>query len=369
MIAGIHIVGGGRPQHTKRWYIYASRGGPRIGIRIGGPKPTSLTPNEVRAYSDLVAQSAAKPAHTVAALVRDYRASPEWSALEKTTKRQWSRHLGLIEERWGDTRLSIMSDRRMKKWIIAWRDERAHTPRTADYGVGVLRHLLQWGYERGRVEANVAQGIPALYRGGNRATILWSAEDVESFVKGSPQHIGDIVRLASVTGLRASDLAGLKWSDVGEHAIVRETGKKNRGKIRNAVIPLLGTTRVLLDELRNRYRAENVETVLVNSFGKSWSETGVSSTVSARIKLLDIRDRHGKTKHLHDLRGTFATALFTNGLSDEEAAEILAWSPTQVKSIRHHYVDRTERLVAVAKRLNGAVVKPVVKPDGHDQPN
>ena len=64
---------------------------------------------------------------------------------------------------------------------MKWRDERAATPRSADMGITVLRELLKFGRLRGRVRVNVAEGIPHLYKGGNRADIIWTAEDMEAF--------------------------------------------------------------------------------------------------------------------------------------------------------------------------------------------
>ena len=250
----------------------------------------------------------------------------------------------------------------MKGHVIAWRDKAADTPREADVRVRVLRSLLEWGHLRGRVSFNAAKGVPTLYKNGQRAAIIWAADEVERFASETPQHVGDIVRLAALTGLRAADLAGLRWDEITEDAIDRLALKKSRGRRRAAVVPLVPAARALLDELRSRRRRDGVGTVLVNSFGRSWTPDGLSSTVAAEIKRLDIRDSDGRKKHLHDLRGTFATALFEAGFTDEQAAEILAWSPSQVASIRHHYVDRRRYIMAMAKRLTPALVKPVVKP-------
>jgi integrase len=361
VIAGLHVVGSGRPGNTKRWYIYAWRGGKQIGVRVGGPRPKALTAAEVNAYHAAKAAVEAKPTNTVAALIRDYRASPEWMRLTPNTKKQWGYHLDRIEDRWGKVPLDVVGDPRMRAKVIAWRDERASTPRSADYQVGVLRSLLGWGLIRGRVASNAAQGVPKLYGGGERAEIVWEAKEVERFVAETPEHIGDIVRLAAITGFRAADLAALTWSEVKDNMIVREAEKKSRGKRRTAIVPLVGSAQALLAELRGRHRVDGVETVLVNSRGRPWSTDGLSGRVASAVKRLDIRADDGRLKHLHDLRGTLATKLFALGLNDGEVAEIVAWSPAQVASIRHHYVDRKRRIVALAERLEAAEVKRLVK--------
>lgn len=59
-----------------------------------------------------------------------------------------------------------------------------------------------------------------------------------------------------------------------------------------------------------------------------------------------------RRKHLHDIRGTFATRLMTmTDLTDEEIAGIMGWSPDEVKRIRAIYVDDTARTMAIGHRI------------------
>jgi hypothetical protein len=87
--------------------------------------------------------------------------------------------------------------------VVAWRDSRAATPRGADIGVMVLRELLKFARLRGRVSINVATEIPTLYRGGARADIVWTEDDIERFcwqaiADDRPQLI-DAIWLAALT--------------------------------------------------------------------------------------------------------------------------------------------------------------------------
>jgi len=59
-----------------------------------------------------------------------------------------------------------------------------------------------------------------------------------------------------------------------------------------------------------------------------------------------------RAKHLHDVRGTFCTTLITLAKpSNQEAAEIMGWSPEQVAGIRRSYVDQRGVIMAIAGRL------------------
>lgn len=94
---------------------------------------------------------------------------------------RWGAQLDLIDARWGDKPIGVWDDPRMVAKVMKWRDERAATPRSADMGVTVLRELLKFGRLRGRVRVNVVEGVPHLYKGGDRAEIIWTQADIEAF--------------------------------------------------------------------------------------------------------------------------------------------------------------------------------------------
>ena len=132
--------------------------------------------------------------------------------------------------------------------------------------------------------------------------------------------------------------------------------KISRRKRRRVVIPQTPKLEQLLTELRSRPRKAGVETVLVNSQGRSWTVNGFGVTFS-RIKAtagIVHTDDEGATraKHLHDVRGTFCTMLLTDWqLTDQEAAEIMGWSPERVANIRRVYVDHLKVVVELGRRI------------------
>jgi hypothetical protein len=91
------------------------------------------------------------------------------------TRDTWTVPLARIEDKWGRLPVELWNDPRMVGKVVAWRDSLAATPRAADIGVTVLSRLLEWGRLRARVRVNVAPGIPQLYRGADRAEIIWTA--------------------------------------------------------------------------------------------------------------------------------------------------------------------------------------------------
>jgi integrase len=256
----------------------------------------------------------------------------------------------------------------MVQKVVQWRDSRANTPRAADVGVSVLRTILSFARLRGEIAINVAEAVPRIYRGADRAEIIWTDEDIDSFITkaldlGQP-HIADGIRLAALTGLRRQDLVSLTWDQVGATTIQKKALKSSRRKRRLVVLPKLPALSELLECLRSRPRRARVETVLVNSFGRPWSGDGFGGSFNrirdaANIVHVDAETGQSRKKHLHDVRGTFVSKLILEAskegkpLSNQEIAELMGWSPDQVDGIRRTYVDQRKIVVAIGERIGG----------------
>lgn len=283
-------------------------------------------------------------------LIDSYLASPEWQKLADRTRYVWLRIVERIRCRWGSTPISLWSKSAHLQAILAWRNEFRHQPRTADHQLTVLHHMLAWARLHGWVTTNIATGIPRLYRPGARAEIIWHQDEIDLFCSAAPKHIRDGMRLAAATGLRRADLVALTWSEIERFSIKRVTLKSGRRRKR-AIIPVTPQLNSLLEELKQRAHLPGVETVLVNSRGQSWSEDGFSHRFNVVRDALDIRHTDGRKKHLHDVRGTYATHLVKLGLSDQEVGDIMGWSAQQVGEIRKIYVDDETAIQSIIRRM------------------
>lgn len=348
-----------RDRNKVKWRVYAYKGGPCIMTHQGARKP-KLTAEASRKLAEALEAQNAPDTTRLAYIVRQWRKSPEWLALEPSTRKVWGGHLDLIEARWGLVPVGVWNDPRMTAKVVKWRNERSITPRTADIGVTVLVALLKWAKLGGLgIAINVASDIPQLYRGANREEIIWLPDDIAAFeaeaIKAGRPHLVDGLRLAALTGMRRADLVTLTFAHVGEFAVSKTALKKSRGKRRRATIPMTAELEQLLAELRARHRAEGVDTILVNSFGRPWSGDGFGGSFN-RIRdaagIAHVDDDGRRLKHLHDVRGTYCTMLLAEcDLTDEEAARVMAWSPTRVANIRRVYVDGSRVVVALGERI------------------
>ena len=109
--------------------------------------------------------------------------------------------------------------------------------------------------------------------------------------------------------------------------------------------------------LREVSRAEGTQTLLVTADGLPWELNALSKAIGRLVKQagiahIDPDTGERKPKHLHDLRGTFATRLMTQvHLTNEEIAGIMGWAPDEVERIRRIYVDDAARSVAIGRRI------------------
>jgi hypothetical protein len=78
---------------------------------------------------------------------------------------------------------------------------------------------------------------------------------------------------------------------------------------------------------------------------------GCRARDAAGIMFVDPDSGEKKRKHLHDVRGTFATRLILAGLNDAEVAEIMGWSVEKVSGIRRTCVDQSRTIVAIGERI------------------
>lgn len=371
-LKGLHFVPIRKVGKPTRWFVYAWRGGPAIMTGVESPTKPDLTVEAVAALKDAYDDLKQVQPETIAWLARKWRgaslegSSPEWQALAPSTRETWGFALNRVEERWGHLPLAVFDDPRMAAEIIEWRNEYAATPRAADQAVIALYQLLEFGRFRAKVRINVAAGIPRLYRGADRAEIIWTDDDCERFAWSAlalnRPNVIDALDLANVSGMRRGDLAAVKRAEVTEHAIVRTALKKSKGRRRRAVIPLIPESRRLVAELNTRHRKPGVETLLVNSLGEPWTPGSLTQAFN------EVRDHAGiidpgdpelgippRKKHLHDCRGTFVTKLCRARLTDEEIGKVVAWAPENVANIRRTYVDDAAVVVALSERINRAL--------------
>jgi integrase len=326
-----------------RTYWYAERGGPRLPGEPGS-----------REFLEALIAFRQRPeeSRTIRRLVVDYKASDDFARLSETTKKTYTPWFDRISDGLGRLSIKSFNDPRIRKVIKKWRSEWKDTPRQADTGKQVLSVILSYAVENGSLMTNPCFGISNLYE-ADRSGLIWLPEDIDLFAKHSSKEFMFALRLATLTGLRKSDLLRLEWRHVGEKSIDLPTGK-SKGRL-SYEVPLYGELRDLLAEIKAHWSGRKVRplTVLGGERGHAWTPNGFGTAWQrARVAVETAGDIEW---HLtfHDARGTAATKYAGLGFSDEEIAEMVGWEKTEVTKIVDRYVRKGARLKAKIERLGG----------------
>lgn len=348
-------------------YWHAFRGGPKIGQFTGTTLALAEAAETLGADKLAAAYAAARstevPRDVIAGLVAAYKAEDTtdgfWS-LSAATKAAWGPWLDTIRDHFGTLPVAALKAKGIRRQIIAWRDSYAATPRKADMGIQVLRRLFSWSMDRELVEANPALGIKDLYDNDRSAEIVEPSE-LAAVLAAVTAPMQRWVRLAAATGLRRADMRNLRWTDINDTSIEVATGKS--GGRKRVIVPLLPEAVAVLKECRQaeaerraRLRARGLAPlespfVLTTRAGKQWSKDGATGIWVKACK----EARPPIDKHLHDLRGTFATRIMIAdpSMSDDQLGDILGWEGEDVAKIRRRYVDRDRLARALVERIGG----------------
>lgn len=282
---------------------------------------------------------------TFAGLVTLFRASPEFKGLADKTRKDYGRFLDSLKEEFGNLPVEALSDHRIRGDFFEWRDKFASTPRTADFAWAVLRRLLSWSYDRGKIAANHAQRAGRLYE-SERADIIWEPGQVSAFMAKAGPALQYAMALALFTGQRQGDLLRLSWGNVKADAIELRQSKRRR----KVAVPIHPDLKPILDTLRSKRGEAAAAVVLTTDSGRPWKSDHFrhewrAVTLAAGLDGL----------HFHDLRGTACTLLVEAGCTSAEVASLFGWSEKHVQSMIDAYTARSKGLaVAAIGKLSNA---------------
>ena len=334
IVTGIHIVR--KPlKHGDRFYIYAWRGGPCIET-VDGKYPV-ITPALLSKQNQVKRKRFGESKNGFRRIIESYLASPEFKRLEESTKAEYRRWTTRIDERFGNIPIRAFEDRRMRRDIIDWRNLWQHQPRTADAAATMMSTLLGWAMDQGLLKVNAAARIRQLYH-ADRADLIWEDRHWKAIEAAQPpDHLMDVLKMASWTGLRLGDIIRLDWEHIYPRAVIITTSKR-KGR---AVIPILPEFRSWLDKTPEDKRTGPV---LLTSRGTRWTKSGLGSVYQKNKP-------EGFDRRFHDLRGTFCTMLILKGLTDDEAAMVMGWTAKRVSAIRARYVNEERVIINLLDRI------------------
>lgn len=339
-IKGIHRVKRKLANGTLREYHYASRGRGSVpfwndGMAFGIGSPEYLA-----------ALSSARPvAEKARGLFREitiaFLASQDFTRLSARSRSDIRGSIfhpkNGIDQKFGSGPRAIFDDPRIRGVVLKWRDDIGG--KVGDDRMRHLQRIAGWAVDRGMLRQNHLTRLRGIYR-SNRSDVLWTDDEIDTFIKGAPDHIGRILIAATETGLRPGDLTQLGRSHIhptpGGQRIVIWTAKRKR----LASIPVTKRMAELIEAT-----PADQERFIVNRSGQPYQhENYLGDAVSTWRDKLHIRAE----LRLYDARGTAATRLLMADATMKEIATVMGWS-------LKHAADVIERYAALSPEMSDSV--------------
>nr|QBM02694.1 hypothetical protein [uncultured archaeon] len=198
-----------------RYYYYApKRGTGKAGERVAlGKDPTDPE------FHRRLHAAMHMPTHdggTFAALIREYRASPEWADLRPATQRNYSYNFARLL----DVAAAMLVADMGEHHIYQMRDAMALRPHSANKFLQVLDTLFKWGIKRGyrKNKENPAADVDNL-KAKTDGTHPWP-DDAYGYVQANaPEALQRMAFLGRATGQREADLVRMTIANVAHDGV------------------------------------------------------------------------------------------------------------------------------------------------------
>ena len=253
-----------------------------------------------------------------------------------------------IREEMGDLFVREASGDVMRKWYAGLTEVKELSQGTALRHFNVMHHMMEkaatvWSTDTG-IDRNPADAVDVVRPDDQRDRYLSAEEiyklklalDEKMYRKGSKEvnqtfyRLRLIVLLALTTGMRVSEVFGLKWGDLlFSEELIAVGAKLKGGKFR--YVPL---TPELAAELKRYPAVMGEDRIFPPEKGATSERQRVDKSFDTALERAGIKDFR-----FHDLRHTFASWYMMNGGDLYELAKILG----------HSNIKMTERYAKLAK--------------------
>lgn len=232
---------------------------------------------------------------------------------------------------------------------------RGLSPTTVAQHHRVLHKALREAVRKGLIRANVCDAVRAP---GAAVTHLRTLDAKEAAgllrtAQGTPLHMP--VLLALTTGMRAAEIAALRWSQVDvEHGVLRVSHSKSEAGVRS--IALDATTTAALKAARDGRKVRHLKRddyVVTNESGQPLTSNLISQMWRRFAQSHDLKDLR-----FHDLRHTHATLLAQAGEHPRVVQERLGHADVAFTTRR--YTGSWDNMQAGAAAKIGKLLGPAV---------
>ena len=242
---------------------------------------------------------------SIGGLILAYKASPDWTALQPSTRKNKLYYLRDLEEL---AHVPVASVRR--RTMLAMRDAIAEErgAGAANVFMRVSAALFRWAVDREWIDNSPIDRTRQL-AGGH--LLAWTSAEADQAAAELPAPLARVVILARYTGQRRGDLCMITWSAY-DGATLRLTQQKTGTRL---VIPVHPVLRRHLET----WKAERSSThILTSHRGTPWGPNHLTHTMADELQKLGMREG----LNVHGLRKLAAAELADSGCSAHEIASI-----------------------------------------------
>ena len=293
---------------------------------------------------------------TLSLLIQNYKSHFAFQDLAVRTRSDYDKVFDYLKPI-GDTQLVRFTP----PFVINIRDKAANKKgrRFANYVKTVMALIFAWGVERGFLPTNPAFRIKGIKRPKNapEANRPWDDDERDAVSSALPAHMRLPIALMMYCALDPQDAVKVPRSVIQEGKIDMRRGKTGEAAWYNLPDNVV--------QVLQESPAHDAITLCANSFGRSWTVSGLRASWRPIRKRLEDEGlvRPGLT--LKGLRHTVATILAEMGYDERTVADMLAHKTIEMARHYSRRANKAEKMNAVVekfdKELNRRRTK-VVKP-------
>ena len=211
--------------------------------------------------------------------------------------------------------------------------EKFISPATVNRALACLRCMFNKGIEWGLAESNPCKGVK-LFKENNQRLRFLEKEEIATLLSHCSEHLKPIVIVALNTGMRKSEILGLKWRDIDIkrniiHLYETKSGEKRELPMNEAV------QKAVIGVFKN----PESQYVFCNKDNKPYGHNRKSfATALKNSEIVDF--------HFHDLRHTFASQLTMSGVDLNTVRELLGHKSLKM-TIRYSHLSQDHKKRAV----------------------
>jgi len=215
------------------------------------------------------------------------------------------------------------------------------SPATVNRALAVLKSMFNKAIVWGKAEHNPCKAVK-LFKENNQRLRFLEREEIDRLLANCSEHLRPIVIVALHTGMRKSEILGLKWQDIDiKRNIIHLLDTKNGEKREVPMNEVVQKTIIgVLKHPESQY-------IFCNDDGKPYGD--IKKSFFTAVKKAGIIDFH-----FHDLRHTFASQLVMSGVDLNTVRELLGHKSLEM-TLRYSHLspDHKKRAVDIlGKRMD-----------------